>query len=217
MKPNPPTRSQMKRAMSVTLLLATMGWACGEAPDPPTQEAPPVPPGVSGRAPTTAQGLPSVVTLHPSPGRPADMPPEETIMDQLGLAFMPTQLLVRVGQPVVFTNSESLAHNVHVAFIDTDSTIFLADMDPNERTQIVLDAEGGYDVTCDVHPGMRAFIYVTTAPHATFADPDGGFSIPDVPPGSYIASVWSASMDLRGQRTVQVSGPSTVLDLSILQ
>ena len=138
-------------------------------------------------------------------------------MDQLGLTFTPTQLLVGAGQPLVFTNSESLAHNVHVAFIDTDSTIFLADMDPNDRTQILLDAEGGYDVTCDVHPGMRAFIYVTTAPYATIADPDGGFLIPDVPPGSYIASVWTASMDLRGQRTIQVSGPSTELDLSTLQ
>jgi hypothetical protein len=135
-------------------------------------------------------------------------------MDQLGLAFLPGQLLVHVGQPLLFTNSESLAHNVHVVFIDSDSSVYLADMNPGGRGEIVLELEGGYDVTCDVHPGMRAFIYATSTPYAAFADPDGRFLIPDVPPGSYTASVWSASPELRGERAIEVTGSTTELDLS---
>jgi len=135
-------------------------------------------------------------------------------MDQLGLAFTPNRLVVRVGQPLLFTNSESLAHNVNVSLVDSDSTVYLADMDPADRIEIFLEIEGGYDVMCDVHPGMRAFIFVTSAPYAAVADPDGGFLITDVPPGSYTASVWSASTDLRSERTVEISGSSTELDLS---
>ena len=204
----------MKRNVLTSVLLAGLSWACGEAPEPPVQEAPPAQDGVSGRAPATAQGTPAVVSLRPSSGGLAAAPSEAALMDQLGLAFTPRQLLVRVGQQIDVVNSESLPHNVHVSFIDNDSTVFIADMGPTERTQIVLSQEGGYDVVCDVHPGMRAFIYVTSGTHAGFADPEGLFLIPDVPPGSYTASVWSASAELRGERTIEVSGPRTELDLT---
>jgi len=127
-------------------------------------------------------------------------------MDQLGLAFTPRQLLVRPGQRIEFVNSETLAHNVHVSFADSDSTVFVADMDPADRREISLEREGGYDVTCDVHPGMRAFIFVTSAPYAVFAEADGSFRMPEVSPGSYTASVWSVSPALRGERAVEVSG-----------
>jgi plastocyanin len=157
-----------------------------------------------------------VVTLTPSSGVATAAPTGPALMDQLGLAFTPTQLLVQSGQAVEFVNSESLAHNVHVSFIDGDSTVLVADMDPADRRQIVLEREGGYDVTCDVHPGMRAFIFVTSAPYAALAEPDGSFQIPDVPPGSYVAAVWSASPELRGERSVEVAGPGTQLDLSSL-
>jgi hypothetical protein len=40
-----------------------------------------------------------------------------------------------VGQPLVFTNSETLAHNVHVTYIDNDSTVYLTDMGPSERAR----------------------------------------------------------------------------------
>jgi plastocyanin len=155
-----------------------------------------------------------VVTLRPSTGGPAAPPAEVAVLDQLGLAFTPSQLLVRLGQPAEVVNSESLAHNVHVTFADTDSTVLLADMNSGDRMELDLDQEGGYDVVCDVHPGMRAFIYVTSAPYAVFAAADGSFLIPDVPPGSYTVSVWSADVGARSERSVQVSGTSTELDLS---
>ena len=103
---------------------------------------------------------------------------------------------------------------MHLSLVDNDSTVYLADMDPADSIQIFLEIEGGYDVACDVHPGMRAFVFVTSSPYAAVADADGAFLIADVPPGSYTASVWSISADLRGERTVEVSGSSTELDLS---
>lgn len=183
-------------------LITTSACGGGDAPQAPPEESTSLQQGVIGRAPATSLGIPSVVTLTPTPGAATVAPTEPALMDQLGLAFTPTQLLVHTGQVIEFVNSESLAHNVHVTFIDGDSTVFLADMDPADRREVVLDREGGYDVTCDVHPGMRAFIFVTSAPYAALAEPDGSFQILDVPPGSYVAEVWSASPELR------VSAPS---------
>jgi plastocyanin len=203
----------MKRAALLTLGIVAIGWACGGEVGEQEEEVPPAPDGVFGFAPAVSQGVPSAVALQPSTGESAP-PSEPAVLDQLGLAFGPMHLVVHVGQPLVFTNSESLVHNVNLTFVDNDSTVYLSDMDPGDRSQIFFEIEGGYDVTCDHHPGMSAFIFVTSAPYSAIADDDGAFSITGVPPGSYTASVWSASEALRSDRTVEISGSSTELDLS---
>jgi plastocyanin len=200
-------------AVAVTVSLA-LAAACGE-PEAEAPAEPPTPQGVYGVAPAAVGGTPSVITLHPVGGSarstPADEPPT---MDQLGLVFTPTTLVAHVGEPVVFTNSETIVHNVHLWFTDNDSSVLNIDTDPGARAEFVFDRAGGYDVTCDHHPGMRAFVYVTETEHAVFADNSGTFVIPDVRPGTYTLSVWSVNPDLRVEREIVVSGPSTEVTLS---
>ena len=186
--------------------------ACsGEGNETPPSEAPPAAPeGVHGTAPAATAGTPSVVTLAPTSGgapQPADL--DEPLMDQLGLAFNPTLLMVRTGETVTFTNSETIAHNVHVTFSDNDSTALLYDTDPNGSVDLVMGREGGYEVTCDLHPGMRAFIYATSAPYAVFASNAGDYHVEGVPNGSYTLSVWSVDPALRSERTIEITAPST--------
>lgn len=212
------TRVKPVRSVALTLVTATLALACGQDDsEPPAEETPPPPPGVFGMAPLPYQGVPSVVTLQTRDGAPATPPADAAVIDQLGLAFTPTQIVARVGQTIRITNSETLAHNVHLTFMDTDSTVFLADLGPEQQTELTLDQEGGYDVTCDEHPGMRAFLFVTSAPYAAIADVEGRFSIPDASPGTYEASLWTVPTATRSQRTVDVSGPSTELDLTAPQ
>jgi hypothetical protein len=130
-------------------------------------------------------------------------------MDQLGLAFTPGLLLIRVGETVTFTNSETIAHNVTVAFSDNDSTVLDYETDPAGTVDLLIDREGGYEVTCELHPGMRAFIYATSAPYAAYAENNGAFRVADVPPGSYALEVWSVDPARRSRRTLEVTGPST--------
>ena len=152
--------------------------------------------------------------LQPADGEPSAPPAEPAVLDQLGLAFVPTELVVRAGQMVRFANSESLAHNVHVWWMENDSSIYFADMDPGASGDLLLEREGAYDVTCDEHPGMRAVIYVTSAPYATFADPNGSFAMPDVPSGSYTAQAWAAASGLGTEVAVDVAESGTELDLT---
>jgi plastocyanin len=159
-------------------------------------------------------GTPSVITLQAAEptgtaGGTAGAGAEPPTIDQLGLVFTPTTLVARVGEPVVFTNSETIVHNVHLWFTDNDSTIFDAETDPGARAEFVFDRPGGYDVTCDHHPGMRAFVYVTEANRTVFADNSGAFVIPDVAPGQYTLSLWSVDPALRSERQIRVEGPST--------
>lgn len=206
----------MKWSAAVRAILLTMGLgACGgDPPEAAPDEAAPEPRGVYGQAPEASQGIPSIIVLEPLAGEAGPPPSEPAMMDQLGLAFLPRQLVVRLGQPIEFANSETLAHNVHVRLEANDSSIYYADMNPEERSRITLDQEGAYDVICDEHPGMTAFIYVTSSPYAAIAEIDGSFVIPDVPPGAYRVRVWNATPELRGESRVDVSGTSTELDLS---
>jgi plastocyanin len=195
-------------ALVSALLTACSGDAENEAPG---SDAPPPPPeGVRGRAPAATAGTPSVITLTPIAG-PGAAPAsrENPRMDQLGLAFTPGLLIVRRGETVTFTNSETIAHNVHVAFSDNDSTALEYDTDPEGSVDLLMEREGGYEVTCDLHPGMRAFIFVTSAPHAVFANVNGSYRLEDVPPGTYRLNVWSVDPALRSERTIDVTGPST--------
>jgi plastocyanin len=200
-----------------TPFLLAAGWllavaACsGESDETPAADAPAArPEGVHGTAPAATAGTPSIVTLTPvAGGAPSPTPRESPRMDQLGLSFTPTLLMVRTGETVSFTNSETITHNVTLMFSDNDSTVLDADTDPGGRAEIVLDREGGYEVTCTEHPGMRAFIYVTSAPYAVFANNAGSYRLENVPPGSYRVNIWSVDPALRSERTIEVTGPST--------
>lgn len=194
------------------LMVAACGGESGDAPPPP--EATPAPQGVYGTAPAAVAGTPSVITLTPTTGAQAAPAARETpVMDQLGLAFSPGLLLVRVGETARFTNSETVTHNVRLTLSDNDSTVLDAETDPTGHVDFLFDQEGGYEVTCDHHPGMRAFVYVTSAPYAAFAANNGSFRITDVPPGSYTLSVWSVDPASRSERTLDVTGPSTEVTL----
>jgi plastocyanin len=202
------------RRTKVRLLVGTLllAGACGGGEPEASSDSPPeapAPQGVFGTAPAASGGTPSVVSLRPV-GAPVALPARENPhMDQLGLAFTPQFLTVRVGETISFTNSETLTHNVKLTFSDTDSIVADYETDPGDGVDHVLDVEGGYEVTCDHHPGMRAFIFASSAPYVVFADNAGAFRIADVPPGSYTLSIWNVDPTRRSERTVEVTGPST--------
>jgi len=203
-----------------TLAFAACGPA-SDAPDPsdgddasaamPTQ-------GVYGTAPAAVGGIPSVITLMPESG------PEGTdhgaaaadpVIDQFGLAFSPTRLIVHTGDTIRFTNSESaLTHNVHVRSVDGEATLLDEDAVTGQSIDLTIADEGGYDVLCDMHPGMAAFIFVTAAPFAVFAEADGSFLLDGVPPGDYQVAVWTRDKGLTGGQPVTVATGATEVRLT---
>jgi plastocyanin len=152
---------------------------------------------VSGRAPAGA-----LVMLEPTAG--VAMPDGSALMDQFSKAFVPETLFVRVGQPVIFKNSEDQLHNVTVVRTRTGTGVFNVSQNQGDVHTHTFDQAGEYDVTCDVHPGMRATIVATNAPHAAYADARGAFAFQNVTPGSYRLTV-SADGRETG-RTVDVAG-----------
>lgn len=182
-------------------LVGALLVGCADAePSSPPPESPPGE-GVFGRAPAPVGGVPSVIMLTSQAAIDTDDAREPT-MDQLGLTFLPRLLIARPGEPVHFANSETLPHNVNVRSIAGDSMVLNTDTPPGERFDFVFEEEGGYDVLCEVHPGMTAFIFVTAAPHAVFAETDGSFHLSGVAAGEYTLTVWSIDPAARSTHTI---------------
>lgn len=182
----------MRPFTALALLLCAACAGPAETPPPDAAAATSGPTTVVGRAPAGA-----LVTLEPEGGAP--MPEGPAVMDQYAKAFVPDLLFVRLGQPVIFKNSEDQPHNVSVVRARTGAGVFNISQNQGDAHTHVFDLGGEYDVTCDVHPGMRATLVATAAPHAVYADARGEFAFSNIAPGRHTLRV-----SAQGRETVQV-------------
>jgi hypothetical protein len=163
-------------------------------------------PGIAGKAPRGA-----IVSLTPNPPRDLPLPDGPAIMDQYAKQFVPDMLLVRVGQPVEFRNSEDSPHNVNVNRIPTGTQVFSVATAPYQKYVHTFDQPGQYAVGCDIHPGMIATVVATTTPYVAIADERGAFTWPDVPAGQYTLG-WVLN-GTTGEKAVTVSTGRTELSV----
>ncbi len=208
-KPSPPPRWWLTRQVLAVVVLPVSG--CGPAADQaPNQEID----RVVGQAPAVVEGVPSVILFEPDGVAVGTPTREPVVMDQVGMAFDPLILVVPPGQTVSFRNSEEVAHNVQVRLMATDSVLFNVSTDFGSSYEHVLDEAGGYDVICDIHPGMWASIIVDGARYHTVARSDGSFVLEGLPPGAYTVRVWSKDASLRSEHRVEVARGRTELALA---
>jgi len=197
---------------ALCVLVTSCGGEAEEAGASPGSGDAPAPGTVEGTAPPATGGIPSVALLDPEGAAATPVPAEAEVMDQYGMAFGPRLLVVRPGQPVEFTNSEDIDHAVRVRSVDADSTLFNVATPPGASHEHAFERAGGYAVSCDVHPGMKAFILVVREPYAAVPDDRGAFSFADVPEGSYTLSLWNLDPTLRSERRVVVGPEGGLLE-----
>jgi plastocyanin len=192
--------------VSFTAVLLAVG--CSGPPQDTAASAPPAPastsPSIVGKAPRGA-----IVTLAPAPAREFALPGGPAIMDQYAKQFVPDLLLVRVGQPVEFRNSESEPHNVNVNRVPTGTQIFSVGTAPYQKYVHTFEQPGQYAVACDIHPGMMATVVATATPYVAVADDRGWFTFADVVPGEYTLG-WTVSGQ-SGEKAVTVGSGRTEL------
>lgn len=199
--------------LAIACILSTGCGASDGAEGPATEEATLHPEGLYGQATPAINGVRSVVLLTPAdmsvfePGYP------EAKIDQFGLVFSPQRLIVPAGQPMQFTNSEAaLSHNVQVWPLGSTTPILDSDALPEDAIDFTPEA-GPYDILCDEHPGMRAFLFATTAPLAVFAETDGSFDFGVVPEGDYIIQGWSVESGYGPEIPISTGSAATGVDV----
>lgn len=140
-------------------------------------------------------------------------PSEPVVIDQVGCRYEPHVAGVLVGQPLLFKNSDGILHNVHGK--PKENKEFNIGMPPTlKETDLSLGKpEPLFQVKCDVHPWMNAYVAVMTHPYFAVTDADGTFTIGDVPDGTYTVEAWHERL---GTQTAEVTveGGSATADFT---
>ena len=186
------------------------GCGGGRQPAPAIAEtAAPAAPGqaggqatVTGRVPAPKPGTSTVVTLTPAVPMEFPAQAERPVMDQISLAFTPSILFARIGQPTEFRNSDDELHNIRVMDAETKEPAFNVALPTGGTFKHAFAAEGFYDVGCDIHPGMSAVIIASQSPFATLAADSGQFTFANVPQGGYTLSVYTGAERFERKITV---------------
>jgi len=155
----------------------------------------------------------AVVWLEGVPA--AKVEPQSAVVRQNGLEFRPRALAVSVGSKVDFPNDDDLFHNVF-SYSKSDR-IELGSYPKGESKSVEFKKKGTYELRCEVHKHMRAFVHVFDHPYFAVAAADGSYSIPKVPPGKYTLVAWKEFFDpVRQEVEVKADGAKVDLTLSVL-
>jgi len=128
-------------------------------------------------------------------------PSEPVVMDQRGCLYKPHVVGARVGQKVVFLNSDPVLHNVRTV---ADENAPFNDMMPTKDMRITKTfdkQEVMVRAKCDVHPWMAAFVGVVPHPFFAVSSDAGEFSLVNVPEGEYEIEAWH---EVFGRQTQKV-------------
>lgn len=119
-----------------------------------------------------------------------DIPNEPVIMNQKNCIYHPRVAAARVGQEVVFVNSDPIFHNVRS--ISKDNEKFnLAMPKKDQRISKRFDKpEFFVQAKCSIHPWMSANLAIVDHPFFAVTNSRGEFSIKGLPAGKYTIEVW---------------------------
>lgn len=133
-------------------------------------------------------------------------PSTPAVIDQNGCLYHPHVLGVIVGQPLQFKNSDGLLHNVHaLPKVNQEFNIAM----PAERTTAdhkFEQAEGVFQIKCDVHPWMAAYVAVLKHPFFAVTGTDGKFTIANLPAGNYTVEAWHEKLGFQTQQVTVTDG-----------
>jgi uncharacterized membrane protein/plastocyanin len=127
-------------------------------------------------------------------------PAEPIVMDQKSCMYRPHVVGARVGQKVIFLNSDPVLHNVRsVAEANAPFNEMMPTKDMRiektfEKTEVPVRAK------CDVHPWMSAFVGVVPHPFYAVSDEHGAITLVNVPTGDYEIEAWHEVFGRRSQK-----------------
>lgn len=116
-------------------------------------------------------------------------------------AFEPAFQVAPLSATIEVRNADPIPHNTHL--FDRERTVFnVATPVPGVRVRKVLAQPGVLGVRCDLHPWMRAWVFVPPNPHyAVFWKP-GSVTLRDIAPGWHRVHAWESG---RGETTRTLS------------
>lgn len=134
-------------------------------------------------------------------------------LNQQDRGFTPDLIVVPVGSTVSFPNLDPIFHNV---FSLSKVKAFDLGNYPKDHTRTVTFPKAGIVfVGCHLHANMSAVIVVTPNRWGTSADPEGHFTLRDVPPGTYTLVAWHKSAGFFRKKIEVTADRNATVDFAI--
>ena len=157
----------------------------------------------------------SAVVLEPVSPKASPAPSQTVTLDQRGLKFTPSLLVIQQGTTVEFKNSDTVSHNVFWPNISGNKKLGhnLGTAPSGQTQRFKFENPGNAPTLCNIHPEMSANIVVSPSPYFAQTDATGAYSINDVPEGTYKATAWhngkatTVSVTVKGDTTVDFAQP----------
>jgi plastocyanin len=128
-------------------------------------------------------------------------------LNQQQMVFRPLVLPVVAGTTVDFPNNDDLFHNV---FSYSKAGEFdLGRYPKGQRRSVTFPEPGIVNVFCDIHSYMFATIIVLDNPWFALPGDDGGYSIGEVPPGTYDLTFWYGRKKVSTRKVTVKEGQTT--------
>ena len=97
---------------------------------------------------------------------------------------------IMAGQRVLFRSADQITHNVQLTTTNNPEVNLALMARSVSRVVRLPSPENFLRVKCDVHPWEIAYLSVVEHPFFAVTDTNGGFVIPNVPPGKYTLRAW---------------------------
>jgi plastocyanin len=129
---------------------------------------------------------------------------------QKNMLFLPFVSAVAHGGKVIFANDDPFPHNVRAAKPEHFDLGMMSQHSVRMRT---FDKPGAYQLLCNLHPNMVAYLYVTPGSYFAMTNAQGKYSIKDVPEGTHPVTVWAVG--LGGEASATVATEDATVDITL--
>jgi hypothetical protein len=119
-----------------------------------------------------------------------DTPAAPAVLDQAGCMYEPHVLGLMVHQTLRVQNTDSIEHNVHPVPHQNKAWNKSQPIGGGPIDSSFDHPELAIRVLCNLHPWMRAYLFVFSHPYFDVTSKSGAFALKNLPPGTYTIEAW---------------------------
>lgn len=186
---------QMLKSMTQTLLLSfvLLGWAVSGG----AVETHELPEGAIVVTDIAGSPVANAVVWFSTAGASSEYPdrPDPIVVDQIGKQFIPQLSVIRVGDEVVFPNSDSVSH--HVYSFSQPNSFELPLYRGGQTPRVKFEHAGIVTLGCNIHDAMLGYILVLDTTEYVITNEDGVARFDRLPAADVGIQVWSPRLDVK--------------------
>jgi plastocyanin len=141
-------------------------------------------------------------------GKAFPAPKTPVTLDQRGCVYVPHVMGIMVGQSYRILNSDGILHNIPTLPKVNPSFNRAMPATLKETSTSFGKPEAVFNIKCDVHPWMSAYMAVFTHPFFSVTATDGKFTIAGLDAGTYEITAWHERLGTKAV-TVTVGASET--------